>query len=307
MDLSTIRTARYYPELIPEATFVDIPAGGAEASPSPLELKNLQEETILYLTNLAVEQNSAIETRVSADGISNTFRNDALPDMEPQDALYFANNEVKFTYFSDSSQSDVKTSFGTWLMEPTVAHKIKHGLPLSQEEQKINEDLNISNTVDKGLLPLPFDYMIDREYRGQIIGEEVKSLTPSGGLSAGVPERTEGLTPKTTDEFIVLTGIAATSGTASDNIEVEITRDTDAPYFSINTFPLSVDDELEMFIPALNEIRLKVVADASVSPFVLRYRYLRVKMSNILRIRFGLMSEAGAPGDLYRKVRGGII
>ncbi|GAI60052.1 unnamed protein product, partial [marine sediment metagenome] len=55
------------------------------------------------------------------------------------------------------------------------------------------------------------------------------------------------------------------------------------------------------------ELTLNIVAAGAVAPVYIRYTIWKVKLSNLLRCRFGLMSRDEAPGDVYDKVLGGIL
>ncbi|GAJ00883.1 unnamed protein product, partial [marine sediment metagenome] len=56
-----------------------------------------------------------------------------------------------------------------------------------------------------------------------------------------------------------------------------------------------------------SELSLSIIAAGAVSPVYIRYTILKVKLSNLLRCRFGLLSKEEAPGDVWAKVVGGIL
>ncbi|GAI23894.1 unnamed protein product, partial [marine sediment metagenome] len=68
---------------------------------------------------------------------------------------------------------DYHTHFGVWGIIPTIADKLVYDIPLSNEEKELAERLGITNSVEKGVLPLPRDVQIAREYL--IVGEETHS------------------------------------------------------------------------------------------------------------------------------------
>jgi len=85
--------------------------------------------------------------------------------------------------------------------------------------------------------------------------------------------------------------------------------DNDVNYATFPTFPLSLvaGGEISCFIPATKEIRLPTSAAVAPGAHLFRYAVRRVKLNNILRIRFGLMDKAEAPGDLWKKVIAGVV
>jgi len=108
-------------------------------------------------------------------------------------------------------------------------------------------------------------------------------------------------------QFLVLTKLAATPGDAADNIRISISRDTDANYITdLKPYAVGLERELSCFIPALSELSLDIIATGAVTVYI-RYTILKIKLSNILRCRFGLMSKEEAPGDVWAKVVGGIL
>ncbi len=108
-------------------------------------------------------------------------------------------------------------------------------------------------------------------------------------------------------QFLVLTKLAATEGTPANNIRISISRDTDANYISdLKPYAVGLERELSCFIPALSELSLNIIAAEAVTVYI-RYTILKVKLSNLLRCRFGLLSKEEAPGDVWAKCAGGIL
>ncbi|MBA7680790.1 hypothetical protein ES703_89111 [subsurface metagenome] len=193
------------------------------------------------------------------------------------------------------------TYYGVWAWQPTVADKLLAGNTLTPEERRIDEELGISKTVEKGLLPLPIPLQIEREY--QILEEmtygHMFTVTALPGLTVST------LHPRA-DEFLVLTKIACDPNAT---VLLTIDRDDDAGYrTTLNTFPLSLDFDLKCFIPALKEIRMNLFSTAPpVANFNIRYTVLRCRMNNIMRARWNLVTPDELPGDVYQKVKGGVL
>jgi hypothetical protein len=75
------------------------------------------------------------------------------------------------------------------------------------------------------------------------------------------------------------------------------------------TFPLSLlaGGEVNCFIPATRELRITTTSTVAPGAHLFRYTYQRIKLNNILRMRFGLVSEDEVPKDLAQKVKAGIV
>lgn len=305
---ATIRMARYFPELVPD-TWVGAIGVGVEAVPPILDLRRFSP-LFLRLHNIAVTRSDTEELRILSDKTRAAIvagslignPNAALGGIGPSKFDIMALNNLYYNIFSTPGVGVFTTYFGVWVCRPTVADKLLMGQTLTLDERKLNEQLGISNTVEKGLLPLPLPLQIEREY--QIIEE-----LSYGHIFAipGVPGLVVNTLHAAIDEFLVLTKI-----TTDPNVTVFMTidRDDDAGYIAaINTFPLSLDFDLDCFIPATKEIRISLFSTAPpIANFNIRYTVLRCKMNNIIRARWGLVSRDELPEpSLWDKVKGGIL
>ncbi|GAI74026.1 unnamed protein product [marine sediment metagenome] len=201
---------------------------------------------------------------------------------------------------------DYHTHFGVWGIIPTVADKLIYDIPLSNEEKELAERLGITNSVEKGVLPLPRDVQIAREYL--IVGEETHSRVLN--IAAANTSYTIENIYARENEFLVLTRIAAAPGTTAQDIRFIVDRDDDHNYANVKTFPLSLipGGEVSCFIPAMEEIRLSTIASAIVGLHSFRYTYQRVRLTNLLRCRFGLVSRDELPEpSVYDKVKAGVL
>jgi hypothetical protein len=309
---ATVRTAHLYPELIPDTAVVTI-AAGAEAVPPILSLRRFSP-LFLHLKAIAVARVNTTELRILADNVRAAIvagtltgnPNAALGGITSNPFDILARESLYFNLFSTPGVATTPTYYGLWIYPPTVAHKLKLGMSLNEEEKKLNRDLDIQSTVEKGLLPLPISQQIEREY--QVINEMTYGRILTIPVAPGVVVDT--LHPRVQDdEFIVLTTIATTPGVPG-SVFLTIDRDDDAGYVPvIPTFPLSLDFDLPCFIPALKEIRISLLAviGAPVANFTIRYTVLRCKLNTIMRARWGLASKDELPGDVYNKVKGGVL
>jgi len=308
---ATLRFIKYPPELIPDSWFGDVPLN-AEVSPPILDLRRFKPY-VLILTNIQTTQpagyaNVLLRARYNDARVEENVA--ALPPLLVGAWQLLAKDYLFLNFFGQALVPDYTTHFGLWVRggsptTPTVAEKLLYGIPLSSEEREIAERYGISNTVEKGLLPLPISSQIEREYH--IIGEE----THSRNIDIAGPDTVytlESIYPRE-GEFIVLTRLAAEPSGVANNVRLIVDRDDDAGYAGLKTYALSLDagGEVSCFIPAMREIRLTTIATAAPGPHLFRYTFQTVKMNNILRARFGLVSKDEIPGETYEKVKGGIL
>jgi len=304
---ATIRMAHLYPELIPD-TWVGNIAAASEAVPPVLDLRRFSP-LFLRLCDIAVTRSDTEELRLLADSTRNAIvagslignPGAALGGIAPSSFNILATEKLYYNLFSTPGAAPFITSYGVWALYPTVADKLLAKKSLSPEASRLNEELGISKKVEKGLLPLPIPLQIEREY--QILDEmtygHIFNVVALPGLTVNT------IHPRI-DEFLVLTKI-----TCDPNVTVFLTidRDDDANYVAqINTFPLSLDFDLRCFIPAVREIRMNIFSTAPpIANFNIRYTILRCKMNNIQRARWGLVTPDELPGDVWAKVKGGIL
>lgn len=298
---ATLRQTKLYPELIPD-TWVGNITASEEVSPALLDLRRFPN-LILELANIGVSRDDQVEARLRADTLTLSVVAGSLLQLAPNRFNITAKGVLWLTLWASAGKSNYREHHGVWIYQPTVAHKLKLGVPLTAEEREIAREFNIAETVAKGNIPLPIPYLIEREY--QILSEEThgKLLTLST-----TEQMVEAVVPLGPEEFLVLTRLACDPGTAAENVRISLDRDEDANYLSeLKTYPLSLDWDLFCFIPALSELRLRVIAASTVADWNVRYTLLRCRMTDTLRCRWGLLTKEEAPGDVWAKVRGGIL
>ncbi len=315
---ATLRQVKYQPELIPDAWFGNL-ALNAEFAPPILDVRRLADN-IVALTNIQLTPNANVNLRARYDDVYLEQNTAAmlsvipaawvpapLASMLPLPGAWHlpAKDRIYFNFFGlVAPVTPYSCHYGLWAIKPTVAHKILFGMPLTQEEQAIRDELGIADTVEKGLLPLPLNQQIEREY--PVMGEEThtRSVTIA---AANTVYTIEVISPKP-GEILVLTRLAASPGTTANNVQFIIDRDN-LNFTSFPTFPLELvaGGEISCFIPATKELRLTTSAAVAPGAHLFRYTVRRVKLNNILRVRFGLMSQAEAPGDLWKKVVAGVL
>lgn len=296
-----IRQVHLPPEVIPDTWVGDI-AASQEAVPPILELRRFSP-FVVHLQEIAVEQDDQVEVRVRGDTLQFNLVAGSLRDLEVNPFDILAKDNIWFNLWASAMKSDLRAYYGLRVYQPTVAHKLAFGISLTAEERRIESELGISKSVQKGVLPLPWSLQREREY--QVMAEETH------GRILGIGTATtaiEAIHPRV-NEFVVLTGIACDPGAAGDAITVTIDRDQDANYVpALLTHPLALTRDLSCFIPALTEIRLSVVAAGAVADWNVRYTFLRCRMTNLLRVRFGLVSKEELPEpSLWDKVKGGVL
>ena len=304
---ATIAKVHYPPEQLPDSIVTTI-AIQSEASPTILDLRQFPPR-LVRLSEVAVDRDDDVEMRFKVDNAVFNPLAGSMFDLLANNLSLLARNRIYYNLYNSSAgaKTDFKSFFSLWVIKPTVAHKLRYGIPLTADEQKLNRDLGISDTVEKGLLPLPLDQQIAREY--QVIQEETHGFqvtVPTAGVDIETLHPVNG-------QFLLLTKLSADPGdAAADNIRIAIDRDYEVNFLEFPTWALgataavALGKEISCFIPALKELRIKLKATVS-KTINIRFTVQKCALTNIFRARWGLASKDELPGDVYDKVMAGVL
>lgn len=303
---AVVKMVKYPPELLPDSWYGAVPLL-AEVAPPILELRNFRPY-LVRLTNIqlltAAPTGANLRVQYSNSQIEENV--DAMLSLFPGAWQLPSKDNLRFNFFGAGVvAANYPTHYGLWVVKPTLADKIAWAIKLTPDEAALADSLGIRNTVEKGLLPRPLSDQIEYEY--QVMAEE----THSRSITIAAPNTVysiENLYPRP-GEIIVLTRMAAAPGGAANVVRFIVSRDRDESIGEVRTFPLSLipGGEVACFIPATTEIRLTCQAAVAPGPHLFRYTFQRIRLTNILRARFGLVSKDEIPGDTWDKVVAGIL
>jgi hypothetical protein len=261
------------------------------------------------LSEVAVDQDDEVEMRFKVDNQSLNVLAGSMFDGLQNNFSLLAKQRIYYNLYNKGAapKMDYKSFFSLWVIKPTVAHKLRYGLTLTPDEQKLNKDLGIADTVEKGLLPLPLPQQISREY--QVLEEETHGFqvtVPTSGVDVETLHPAPG-------QALILARLSVDPGdAAADNIRVAIDRDHVADFIEFPTWALgttaatALGKEISCFIPALSELRIKLKATVSKTVNI-RFTVWRCALTNLLRARWGLATRDELPGDVYDKVMAGVL
>ncbi|GAI06649.1 unnamed protein product, partial [marine sediment metagenome] len=227
---ATVRLIKYPPELLPDAVFNTL-AANAEVSPPILDLRRFTPY-ILALANIQLTANAnvVLRARHGSGGSIRVEENTAAILSNLVGAWQLSSKDILYyNLFGLAAVASYTTHFGVWAkggspVTPTIADKLFYDIPLTNNEKAVCEELGIRNTFEKGLLPLPISQQIEREYR--IVSEETHSRSITIA-AANTVYTIDTIYPKNTDEFLVLTRLAAAPGTAAQDVRLIVDRDRD--------------------------------------------------------------------------------
>ena len=315
---ASIKRTLYHPEQLPDSAVIATLAAASEASPTILDTRQFSP-LLLMLSEMIADQDDNVEARFRVDDktlavlTGSLFHSQVRPAAVNNFSL-LAKSRLYYNLYNSSAANilNYATFFSLWVIKPTVAHKLRYGITLTPDEQKLNKDLGIAATVEKGLLPLPLAEQISREF--QIIQEETHGFqltVPTAGVDVETLHPLPG-------QFLVLTKMAsgpgATTPDVADNIRIAVDRDYVSDYVEFPTWPfgttnmVALDRGISCFIPAINELRIKLKATVQPDdPINIRFTVLKCAMTNIFRAKWGLASRDELPGDVWAKVMAGVL
>lgn len=306
INYATLEAVRYPPELLPDAAYFS-PAAGADAE--VLNLTRLPANMLARIKDIGAQRGGVgtqAELRLKADSETFNVPTAAIPNLtEPTqfDLLASKSARILLHAVDDLTGDNYKVWHGLWAWRATIADKLALGIPLTVEEKSINEELGIYKTVERGTLPAKQE-RIDLYEHYPIYREThsiYKDVPVAGILVDTIRPRKIG------DQFVVLEKVSCDTTAVGDTVKLTIARDDDgsraSPLLELSCYSMALSFDIPCFIPALREINLWLEAGVLQADYKMRYTFSVMRLTNILRARWGLITE---PAELIKKVKGGI-
>jgi len=286
-ELATVvRKARYLPELIPFFEATNLAAG--DNSIIDIAQPTISPDIPVLTDRLSAIPNANVLLKLKADREAThemeTVSLDVMGELTPLQSL--ATRNLSLVLNADAIVNNYRMYLGIWVLKPSVAQRILWDLPQSAEAKALDSRRAIRDTVEKGLLPFPTPYQIEREFMGfrRTYSEIV------GTVTAGQTTLVLTMAPPLGKELFVLESVTADNAglTLANNAQIYVTRDDDRDYLKLPCFSMDQSYDFPCFIPALRKLEISYYADANLVNRYIRVVIGRYKMTNILRARFGL-------------------
>ncbi|MBA7507340.1 hypothetical protein ES706_06059 [subsurface metagenome] len=301
-ELATvIRKARYLPELLPLFHAQNLATGDNPII--TLGSPTISSDIPLLIDKLSATPDANVLLKLKADREptheAETVSLDVMGELTPLEFL--ATRSLSLVLNADAIVDNYKMYLGIWVIRPSVAQRILWGLPLTAEDEALSGKRGVRDSVEKGILPFPIPYQIERECMGfkHTYTEIVANVT------SGQATPIETLSPPLSDEFLVLESVTAdnTDLTLANNAQIYVTRDDDTNYLKLPVFPMDKAYDFPAFIPALRKLEIKYYADADLVNRYVRFAIGRYKRTDVLKARFGLPSTPEA----VESTRAGVV
>lgn len=298
--------ARYYPEKL-VGTAVYTLAASALASPAPLDVR-LFDPLLVRVTDLALQPQAGIEWELTWDRKVLRRQAAALASSqdEPLDVAAFRQAHLDIANVGSTTVSDYPVRYGLWVYPPTMAERLHRRQTLTNEDARLAERMGLVAEIGQtGRLPIPLEVLLQREVQvlERIPYSRVLNL-PAGGEAL-----VEQIRPDGTDEALVLQAIAADRGaSAAANVVLHIDRDGQVDYLTVQAWCLpGIDRFVSLWIPAVEELRVRVTSAQATANWRVRLIVARMRLSEVWRIRWGLVTRSEASAELWEQVQGGLL
>lgn len=303
---ANLESCKFFPELLPSAEYVSPGLGGTS---EVMNLTRLPPSLLVRLQDVGAERSNDAELRLKAD--NETFATPAASIPGITKATQYdllASKSARLQVHGIAALTNYKVWHNLLVVKATIAHKLVLGISLTPKEKEINEKLGISKTTERGTLPIKFP-RIDLYEHYPIYREthSIRETVPLTGLTLDTFRPR-----KIGDQFVALEKISCeTPAPVPEGVTFNIWRDNDgsasSPLLSLNTWSMGgLDCDVPMWIPALREINMRIECTVQQANYRCRWTVGVYRLTNILRMRWGIMAPEEMP-DLYERIAGGII
>lgn len=291
---------KYWLEQFPQTAVLTNLASGSRTALMPvLRGWNTSGSPSLYveLSSLGVSPIPNVIVQVVADGQLVQYRASEFPPGLLQRMIGMGGVSTLAIYILNQTGATLpvfqaNALFTIWKM-PT-SDKVMHGYSISQEElaatKRVRETTN--PVLQSGTRPLDVAAIIEGTYRNRRISPTINNFDQyvasptSGGQSFYIAQAYA-------NQLLVITSIAA-DAFFDDQVTIICDRDDDQQHLIIRADAVDLENGLPMFVPARRTTTFKIqsVAAAPDAAIPVRIEGWRLSLSNILRLRLGVVTAA---------------
>lgn len=303
---SMLTRTKYWPEIIPDTTLLGAIGAGSVGTPAPAEIRTIPNGYELKLRGFIVEPSADAELEFRTDNAVKRMRTNGLGQGYTPIDLSASKSFIFNVYNTSGLTAIASYSVGAqWMItKPTVAEKLFRNWQLTPEEKAIADELNVYSVVEKGIRPLTWEYMKDREY--QVVDAWVENCKLD--MTANASYTVLDIKSNNPNEFYVVDKIYCSNTDSANDITMSMKRDGDHDYVNLRAIGLrGTSGVIDCWVPALNEMIVAASSKAEIAGVNFRFNVKRLRLSNVLRARWGLVPDNELPPDVSKKVRGGIL
>ena len=267
----------YYPEVHAEAGVVtSTEAGGEICSHTRIN------PYLMQLKSLATSRNPNTTIRLAVDGGSYILDSRTLAryDYDVAEALDIAaTNTMQLELVSDSGEGDITGEiyrYSARLTYPTLYEKVRHGMKLSPADDDLDTRFDVSKRINSGIMQLQ-DVVPPTSIR-----EVALHMTATANENKIVYRELHA----THGNKVILLGITADSAHSPNTVFLRVDRDDQDELQRFDTYAFTVDFEQELYIPALDSIKISLRNTVAVTNKLIRFRYATAPLTLIEKLRW---------------------
>lgn len=191
-----------------------------------------------------------------------------------------------------------------WVVEadrPSIARLAQLGRPLDPRQEDLAKKYGLTGSTPRGVLPRSLDWIIQNEYRNNILAASTVALTQA--VAPGVPVSFVQMTPPA-DACLVLTSLYVSPGSGADGLTLLYGVDGDNDLYSLPAYPLgSAGAPVAHFLQARRQLNISCTATSTVAAVTMAAVVWQVRLTPEIEAHQGSVTA----GEVAEKVEVGVL
>lgn len=312
---------KMFPTLLPDAVVINVTGGNPPVD--VFSYPKLRDTGLLYRARYAQWSDpgsSGVNLTFAADGfVTNPLDAQAASAFDPfvdgwrETTKMQATGNLRWAIQSlaDANNSETAPTLTNWwanwaveVVRPTLAERIAFPAqlpPLTPAEADLAARFGLTGPNARAdTMPRGLGWIVENEIRNNILDAYMvaeNGATSSTSSLLVCQEQVRG------DQCLFLAGISTSPGSGSDGLTVKIGIDSDTPSFwSAPAYGLCSGKPIRCLIPAEQSVTVELTSTAAVSKVQAAAVIWRVRLTDVLRARLGLLTE----GPVFDRVTAGV-
>jgi hypothetical protein len=290
---------RYWYERIPFVQQVALTSGATTSIVGLVSGWNQGQspDYLVTVEDVATARDPNLAIRIVADGQTYTLYAASHPAaLQPVSVQARSVDSLAITAFQLGTGTSLASPvvYSVSIFHLPLVWKVMLGYPITPEEQDMARQLGLTTSpvAQNGQHPIPLSAVIERTYLNRQYATPLAYDGPPATFGSSLTWESPTFTAST-NELLVLTEVAA--AISSDySPQISVMRDSVQGAVVFDPSVTSLQRPMRMWLPALDQIQVTLtVSSPPPGPVPVRIKLLRLSLSNLLRVRLGLLSQAG--------------
>lgn len=287
----------YWLEQIPYSLLVDSLAANAN-TPIFGSIQGWQPaqdpETLVSFDTLGMSQIGGVQVQITNDRAQGLYDAGAFaPDLALQRVGRVAVKNIAANIINTNSAAvtNLQAVYSMTVWNEPVAVKVLRGLELTADEKAWARTVGLDTRPNnqRGTLPIDLDAVIRGTYQNRQVDAALSFARRVSATTTGTPFHHA---RAGANQLLVLRSIAL-AGTLEDGVQLHVDRDGITDHVILDAAACSLGTPIPCFIPAFQTLTFRLTATtAPVAATPVRLEVWTVSLSNILRVRLGMVSES---------------